>query len=301
MTASPFVRVEHVTRRYTPRPPRRIEYFFARFGGIEPGEGTLFEEDDDEDFIEDLTEDPAERATRDFVALDDVSFTAEAGSCLALIGPRRAGKSLILKIVAGLVPPSSGRVVVRGRVAPAVDAAVFLLPRQGKLARNLIPHAGMLGLSARDVRRRLPEIADFVGDPGLDQLYIGGTARKKRAMAVIAMTLTAEADVYLFDSEFWPEEFGKRCRERLWQVREEGKVVIVAASDLASVETLADRAIYLERGRVVGEETLDPVAVRRGQSEAGQPDGPAVAADDAGDPSATLASRAAKVASDEHA
>jgi ABC-type polysaccharide/polyol phosphate transport system ATPase subunit len=268
MDGGPLVRAEHVSRRYTPQKPRRIEYFFAKFGGIEPGEATLFEDEEEDEFLQDVAEAQPERPTRDFVALDDVSFVAEGGSCLALVGPTRAGKSLVLKIVAGLVPPTSGRVVVRGRVAPALDAAVALLPRRGSLARNLMPYAALLGLSARDVRRRLPEIFDFTGDPALRDLYIGGTDRGRRRMTLLALTLTSDAEVVLYDSAFSPDAFGERCRERLWQHRQAGKVVIVAARDVTSVETLADRIIYLERGRVVGEERHDPVAAQVGRREA---------------------------------
>src|SRR2546427_12798962 len=99
----PYVAVDRLSRHYDPPSSgSRLEHLFARFGGIEPGEALLDDDEDDDVLEQDVDDVEGERADRHIVALDGVSFHADGGSCVAFIGPPAAGKSVLLKVIAGL-------------------------------------------------------------------------------------------------------------------------------------------------------------------------------------------------------
>jgi lipopolysaccharide transport system ATP-binding protein len=126
--------VENLSKEYglgirgprTPRPSRRSRR--VREHTLKPSvvyEG-LEADDEDEDEDEELEQRPRTVA-RHLRALQDVSFRLEPGAALGLIGPNGAGKSTLLKVLARVTPPSSGRAIIGGRVAPLLDLAATLM------------------------------------------------------------------------------------------------------------------------------------------------------------------------------
>lgn len=249
----PYVSVEHLSRRYAPVRVRKIEHVFAKLGGIVPGEGANLE--DEEDDIFDDEEPEVERAQEPRVALDDVSFDARGGSCVGLVGPTGSGKSVLMKIIAGLAPPTSGRVVVHGRLAAAIDSSIGLFPRTGKVGAGLPLFAGFHGISPRTARRHFQDVADSMELPNLRKQYMGLMTRKHRQALMVTLALNVDADIVLIDTSMpvivrttsiW--------QERMLELKRQGVLLIVTGPDADSVSWIADRVIRLERGVIVSDE-----------------------------------------------
>lgn len=253
----PYVSVENVSRRYVPVRVRRIEHVFALLGGIVPGEGAGFE-DEEEDLFEDDDED-VERVDRTRVALDDVSFEAAGGSCVALVGPARAGKSVLMRIIAGLAPPTNGRVVVHGRVAASLDSSVRLFPRGvRRMGAGLPLLAGFHGIPPRIARKQLQEVVDFLDWPDLRKEYISLVTRKHRRSLMLTLALHVDADIVLIDGAIPVGEKTVDWQERMLELKRAGVLLIITGRDVESVSWIADRAVHMERGVVIRDERIVP-------------------------------------------
>jgi ABC-type polysaccharide/polyol phosphate transport system ATPase subunit len=254
----PFVAVEHVTRTYTPVEVKRIQRAMAVFGGLGVGyTGTAIDEDDDE-YLDDEDE-VEERETADSttVALDDVSLVATGGTCVALVGPANAGKTTLLRIIAGLAPPSSGRVVVHGSVAPALEDLFTLYPRAGRLDGALTGLGALLGLPVRRIHQRRTEIFELYGQAGIGREPVSTAPRRTKKDLLLAMMLCLDTDILLMDFSPPKKESNKprddRIRDRLQEIRRSGSLIIMAAHDVESVAWIADRVIFMKKGSIMGD------------------------------------------------
>ena len=270
----PSIAMESVSRHYERLRVGRTRRMFAVFGGIEGGVGPMDEEEDDDDGDDgfEADEDEAESVAVDgTVALDAVSLRVSGAGCLGVVGPPGSGKSVLARTVAGITPPSSGRVVVHGSLGPILAPAAGFLGRQGRLSRRLPMLAAVLRLPVRDVRRRLPEIFDFLGDPDAGKLPISSLSTKRRLDIVFALVLSLDLDIVVVDCPLPAGAYGERCRSRLRDLKNEGTLVLVTAQAPDGVAWIADRMIEMKQGRIVSEHGVEvdpePLASDQAQGE----------------------------------
>jgi ABC-type polysaccharide/polyol phosphate transport system ATPase subunit len=259
-----LVSVENLTKQYAPLGPMRVQRFFARLGGLQV-EGLLpddvVEDDEDEDLVGEEDEQPQERGAAGRTVIDGVSLQANGGSCVALVGPEGAGKTLLLKLIGGVVPPSSGRIVVRGVVAPALAVLARSLPAKGQTLQSGILHvAAIAGIPPHLVRSRLDEIAEFLELPQLRRTPPIGMTGRRKVEIILAAMLAVEPDIVLLDLPIAPTALGERFLRRLDEVRARGGLVITEGRDVATILPAPDRVVYLDRGRIVAEEDRGPFA-----------------------------------------
>ena len=189
-------------------------------------------------------------------ALDGVSFAVAPGQAFGVIGGNGSGKSTLLKVVAGILKPSAGRVEVRGRVAALIELGAGFHPEiSGR--ENVYINGAVLGLSRREVDRRFDDIVAFSGlgdflDEPVKTYSSGMYVRLGFAVAV-----HTEPEVLLVDEVLavGDEAFAHRCLRRIEEHLAGGGSLLFVSHDLDLVETLCDRALWLDRGRprLVGE------------------------------------------------
>jgi ABC-type polysaccharide/polyol phosphate transport system ATPase subunit len=256
----PSVAVETLIRSYAAHEMGLLRRFFSIFGGIEPG-GVFVEEDDDDDV--DVDVDPFDDEDRDEepllegkVALDGVSLHVSGPGCVALVGPTGCGKSLLLRAIAGLTPPSHGRIVVRGTVAPAFGSLVRLFPRTGKVRAAVPVLASYVGMSPRRARRALPRISELLDDPDLGGRWNAQVAAVTRHHLVLATLLALDPQILLLDMPLPSGAVGERCRGLIRELKQSGGLVLVSGRSASDVEWIADRVVTMERGQLLRAETL---------------------------------------------
>ena len=189
-------------------------------------------------------------------ALSDVSFTVEPGESLGIIGANGSGKSTLLKLIAGVTAPTSGGVNVYGRVASLLELGAGFHPMlTGR--ENVYLNAGILGMRHAQVDAVFDQILDFSGigdfiDYPVDTYSSGMYVRI--GFAVAAYT---NPDVFLIDEvlSVGDEEFQRKCRRRIGELREEGKTIVFVSHDLGIVNTLCQRVILLSRGKMITRDT----------------------------------------------
>ncbi len=247
----------HVSKSYDPQGPMRLRRAFARLGGLQVQELTdLGMEDDDDDLADDDDdhEHPIQHRPGPRV-IDDMSIQLPGGITTALVGPQGAGKTVLLKMIAGLVPPTEGRILVRGRVLPALKAVARGLPSKGHTLKSAIPFIiAVIGLPFSEASAKLDEIAEFMQFPQLKSSPTGALDNKRKAEIVLATMLVLDPEVLLLDIPIPQSDFGERCLERLERIRAGGGLVVAESRDLRRIPFQPDRVIALEHGRLTANE-----------------------------------------------
>ncbi|KDA53093.1 hypothetical protein EG19_07765 [Thermoanaerobaculum aquaticum] len=199
----------------------------------------------------------------EFWALRNVSFDVRKGETFGIIGRNGAGKSTLLQIIAGILEPTVGQVIIRGRVASLLELGSGFNPEfTGR--ENILLNGAILGLSRAEVKERVEEIIAFA-DIGsfIDQpvkLYSSGMLMR----LAFAVATHVEADVVVIDEVLAVGDvfFRQKCYQRLERLRQRKVTVLMASHAMTEVEQFCNRAILLDKGQVVFQGTASE-AVKR--------------------------------------
>ncbi|HPO15917.1 MAG TPA: ABC transporter ATP-binding protein [Candidatus Hydrogenedentes bacterium] len=190
-------------------------------------------------------------------ALQNISLTVEAGESLGIIGRNGSGKSTLLSIIAGVTLPTSGQVTVHGRVASLLELGAGFHPMlTGR--ENVYLNAGLLGMRHEQVDEVFDRIVEFSGigefiDHPIDTYSSGMYVRIGFSIAV-----HTNPDVFLADEvlSVGDEEFQRKCRQKIGELREQKKTIIFVSHDLGIVNSLCERVVLLDRGRMLHRDTV---------------------------------------------
>ncbi len=201
--------------------------------------------------LKELVVSPGRDQARDVWALQDVSFAAEPGSAVGLVGRNGSGKTTLLRLLAGIIKPTGGRVAVGGRVGSLLELGAGFQPDfTGR--ENVYLNGSIHGLKRARIRELMDEIVAFAGlDRFIDlpvRTYSSGMAMRLG----FAVAAYIEADVLLLDEVFavGDEEFQRKCFGKIFEFKQRGGTIVFVSHDASSVERLCDRAVLLKAGRV---------------------------------------------------
>ena len=184
-------------------------------------------------------------------ALDDVSFEVAKGEVFGIIGPNGAGKSTLMKILARVLPPTQGRVIVRGSVAPMIElGAGFNMDLTG--FENIVMYGTLLGRSPDRMRSRAGEIAEWADLTGFIDVPLRSYSSGMLARLAFSIATDIEPDVLVVDEvlSVGDAAFQIRSEDRMKRLIERGASVVIVSHNLGTVTDLADRAMWLDRGRI---------------------------------------------------
>ncbi len=189
-----------------------------------------------------------------FMALDDVSFQAEQGESIGLIGLNGSGKSTTLALIAGVLKAQVGKVEVRGRVCPLLELGAGFHPEMtGR--ENIILNGVLLGLTRREVSAKMEEIVAFSElEHFLDQplrTYSSGM------MARLGFSVAAHVDpeILLIDEVLAVGDlrFQAKCREKLEEFKRRKVTIVLVSHSLGQVRDFCKRVIWLNDGKIAAD------------------------------------------------
>lgn len=186
-----------------------------------------------------------------FEALRDVSFEIPRGTTFGLIGHNGSGKSTLLKILAGVYRPTSGDVLVDGRVSALLELGAGF---HGELTgrENIHLNGAILGLSRRQIEASIDSIIDFagIGDFIDSPVKIYSSGMYVRLGFAIAVTL--EPEILIVDEiiAVGDEEFQRKCFDYLFKLRNQGTTIVLVTHSMGLAAELCDSAVWLDHGRV---------------------------------------------------
>lgn len=187
----------------------------------------------------------------DVWALSGVTVAAEPGEAVGLVGRNGSGKTTLLKLIAQIIKPTRGRVVVGGRVASLLELGAGFHPEfTGR--ENVFLNGALLGLSRAQVRERLDEIVAFSGIGHYIDLPVRTYSAGMYMRLGFAVAAHVDADVLLLDEIFavGDEEFQRKCFGRISQFKQAGGTILFVSHDASAVERLCERAVLLREGKV---------------------------------------------------
>ncbi|MBN8575708.1 MAG: ABC transporter ATP-binding protein [Cytophagales bacterium] len=187
-----------------------------------------------------------------FWALHEISFSVQQGEVLGIIGHNGAGKSTLLKILSQITYPSSGEVVMRGRVASLLEVGTGFHPElTGR--ENVYMNGTILGMTRKEIDRKFDEIVDFSGvEKHLDtpvKFYSSGM--KVRLGFAVAAHL--EPEILIVDEVLAVGDIGfqRKCLGKMGEVASGGRTVLFVSHQMAAVQALCSRGLLLANGKVL--------------------------------------------------
>jgi lipopolysaccharide transport system ATP-binding protein len=186
-----------------------------------------------------------------YEALCNISFEVYEGESFGIIGNNGAGKSTTLGLIAGVLKPNKGKVIVRRRISPLLALGAGFHPElTGK--ENIVLNGVLMGLTRREVRRKMDEIIDFA-DIGefMDRpmrVYSSGM------MARLGFSVVAHLDpeILLIDEVLGVGDirFQKKCLDKMMSIKASGVTLVLVTHSVASIVNLCDRAMWIEDHRI---------------------------------------------------
>lgn len=202
-------------------------------------------------------------------AVDDVGFSAHAGEITAYLGPNGSGKSTTMKMIAGLMETTSGKILFRGedieRGLTAYKARIGYIPEEPHLYSHL---SGLEYLIMVAQLRNLPAKAALDCIDGLLQLFslhgdrhtaIAAYSKGMRQKILLAAALLHNPDLLLLDEPFSGLDVGTGLvlRSLIQELASRGKVVLFSSHELETVERVCSHVVILSRGRVVADDSVE--------------------------------------------
>ncbi len=193
----------------------------------------------------------AELGEREFWALRDVSFAVPRGTAVGIIGPNGAGKSTILKILTGIMNPTSGTKSVRGSLSALIEVGAGFHPDlTGR--ENVFLNGTILGMSRRQIKAKLDEIIEFSGLSEFIDTPVKRYSSGMYARLGFSIACHVEPDILVVDEVLsvgdWA--FQNKSMEKMKSILRGGATVIFVSHNLKAITELCDRAVYLDKGRI---------------------------------------------------
>ncbi len=185
-------------------------------------------------------------------ALKEISFQAMPGESIAIIGKNGAGKSTLLKILSRITPPSSGKAIVRGRMASLLEVGTGFHPElTGR--ENIFLNGSVMGLKRSEIRRQFDAIADFSGVEKFLETPLKFYSSGMQLRLAFAVAAFLEPEILLLDEVLavGDADFQKKGLQKMDEVAKSGKTVLFISHNMAAVRDLCKRGIVLERGRIM--------------------------------------------------
>jgi ABC-type polysaccharide/polyol phosphate transport system ATPase subunit len=192
-----------------------------------------------------------------FKALDNVNFCVEPGEVLGIIGHNGAGKSTLLKMLANVSTPTSGKVKVKGKIAPLIEVGAGFVPDlTGR--ENVYLNGAILGLTRKEISKKFDEIVDFAEMAEFIDTPIKRYSSGMQVKLAFSVATSIEAEILIVDEVLAVGDlaFQRKCFDRMEDlIKRQGKTVLLVSHNIRQVERICSRVILLNSGRLVGDGT----------------------------------------------
>jgi len=185
-------------------------------------------------------------------ALNGMSFSVKSGEVLAVVGRNGAGKSTLLKLLAKVLPPTTGRVQVAGMVAPMIELGAGF---NGELTgrENVILYGTLLGRTPKEMESRVSRIAEWADLEDSIDLPLRTYSSGMVAKLAFSVATDEKSDVILVDEvlSVGDAEFQEQSKARMRELFKGDAAVVLVTHDAQSVRELATKAIWIDHGQVM--------------------------------------------------
>jgi ABC-type polysaccharide/polyol phosphate transport system ATPase subunit len=192
-----------------------------------------------------------ERIIREIEALKNVSFAVPHGKVMGVVGANGAGKSTLMRTVAGILPPTQGRVEVEGRVSTLLSLGVgFNRKLSGR--ENVVLGGLAAGLTRAELREKYDEIVEFAELEDFMDMPMRTYSSGMYGRLAFAVAVTMHPDILIIDEALsvGDARFRRKSFEKMRELCGEDRTILLVSHALGSIEKLCDEAIWMDRGRM---------------------------------------------------
>ncbi len=194
------------------------------------------------------------KKAKEHYALNGVSLEIFQGETVGIIGTNGSGKSTILKIITGVLSPTSGEVNVNGRISALLElGAGFNMEYNG--IENVYLNGTMMGFSQKEIDAKLPEILKFadIGDYVYQPVKTYSSGMFVRLAFAVAINI--EPEILIVDEALSVGDvfFQAKCYHKFEEFKKMGKTIVFVSHDLSSISKYCDRVYLLNQGNLLGE------------------------------------------------
>ena len=191
---------------------------------------------------------------RDFFALSDISFDVKKGETVGIIGTNGSGKSTILKIITGVLSPTTGTAEVSGNISALLELGAGFNSEYTGL-ENIYMNGTMMGFSRQEMERRMDDIlrfadiGDFVNQPV--KTYSSGMFVR----LAFALAINVDPEILIVDEALSVGDvfFQAKCYRRMEEMMKNGTTILMVSHDMGSIIKYCDKVVLLNRGHFVAQ------------------------------------------------
>lgn len=196
---------------------------------------------------------------REIPAVKNVSFVANHGESIGVIGRNGSGKSTLLRAIAGLMPPTRGAVYVSGQASLLGVNAVLMRQLSGR--RNIMIGAQALGMTPEEAEAAVPGIVEFADIGEFIDLPMSAYSSGMAARLRFAISTAAVPDVLMVDEALATGDaaFRARSRERIEEIRKAAGTVFLVSHNATTIKDVCERALWMEKGRLIMDGPVEQV------------------------------------------
>ncbi|MBR2811691.1 MAG: ABC transporter ATP-binding protein [Solobacterium sp.] len=198
---------------------------------------------------------------KEFLALDDVSFSVRKGESWGIIGTNGSGKSTMLKMICGILKPYKGTVKTFGSIAPLIELGAGF---DGDLTarENIFLNGAVLGYDNRFMNEHFDEIVDFAELHNFLDMPIKNYSSGMAARLGFAIATIVNPDILICDEvlSFGDIAFQRKCEARMAEMRAQGTTLLFVSHSMESVRSVCENALWLSHGKVMAAGPVEEVA-----------------------------------------
>ncbi len=202
----------------------------------------------------------AKKIERELWAVQKTSFDIMSGECVGFVGRNGSGKSTMLKLISGIIRPTTGIIEITGRLSALLELGAGFHPDlTGR--ENISLNASILGLTNAEVAEIYDEIVEFSELGEFLNMPVKYYSSGMYMRLGFSVAVHIQPDVLLIDEilAVGDQSFQEKCIERLHQLRDEGRTVLFVSHNLETVRSLCSRILWVDKGNVVADGPSDDV------------------------------------------
>jgi len=193
-----------------------------------------------------------EKTVDKFTALDNISFEIEPGECVGIIGPNGSGKSTILKLIAGVMSPSSGSIHVHGKISPLIELGAGMHAElTGR--ENIYLNGAILGLKRKEIDKNIQSIIDFSEIQEFIDQPIKHYSSGMYMRLAFSIAIHVNPEILIVDEilAVGDTQFQAKCFAKMEEFKKRGVTIIFVSHSLAQIQKFCTRALYLNNHHIL--------------------------------------------------
>ena len=197
---------------------------------------------------------------KDFNVLNNVSLNIYRGESVAIVGRNGAGKSTLLRIIAGIIPPTAGKVTINGTMVPMLHrGAGFDYDATGK--ENVFLNGAILGYTKKEMLEKYDEIVKFAELEDFMEVPIKNYSAGMTARLGFAIAVNSKPDIIIVDEVLavGDAKFSAKCRDKMKELQQSGVTFVIVSHSKAAVKMLCERAVFIKNRKIYIDGDIDTV------------------------------------------